>query len=220
MPATEKGSVCPGKNKPVLCGRKPSAEADISIPSAARELQSGAALQLGAAGVERQLLPAEAAAAAAFPAWSHLLPAPGQPWARLSAGRELPPGRAAPHPALHLSGTRRPPAGLAPRLQTSAAASQLQPEPPGDGAPAACGHQPPPAAFPHRAPDSVQGHLPAPLVRGGLARRLRGVPAEPHQAQPVPLHVRAQRSARGDTRAVPSILAMAQREKLLFFFSF
>lgn len=41
MPATEKGSVCPGKNKPAFYCRKPSAKTDISIPSATYKLQSG-----------------------------------------------------------------------------------------------------------------------------------------------------------------------------------
>lgn len=155
----------------------------------------GPALRLGAAGAERELGAAEAAAAAAaFPrsygGQPRLLLAPGQP--QPPARRELSPGCPARHPAVRVARTHGAPAGLALRLQTSAAAPRplLQPGSPRRGAPGARGHQPPPAAFPHCAPDSVQAPLPAPLVHRGVARRLRRLSAEPHQTQPVPLHVR------------------------------
>lgn len=204
MPATEKGSVCPGKNKPVFCCRKPSAETDISIPSAARKLQSGSALRLGAAGVERELRSAEAAA---FPP-SHrgrprVLPAPGKPQPRLGARAplgELAPRRAARHPPVRVAGApqhrraRRPPPRLALYLETLVTAPDLQPDSPRrHRAPSPGGHQPPPPAFPHRAPDSVQTDFPAPLVHRGVAGCLHGVSAESDKTQPVPVHVRTQR---------------------------
>lgn len=163
----------------------------------------GSALRLGAAGVERELRSAEAAG---FPpghgGWPRVLPAPGQPQPRLGARAplgELPPGRAARHPPVRVVGaaqhrrTRRPPPRLALYLKTFVTAPDLQPDSPQwDRAPSSSRHQPPPPAFPHHPPDSVQTHLPAPLVHRSVARCLHGISTESNKTQPVPIHVRTQ----------------------------
>ncbi|XP_059927492.1 homeodomain-interacting protein kinase 3 isoform X6 [Gadus macrocephalus] len=179
--------------------------------SASHGLWAGAALRTLPPGMERKLFPPPAAGLhPPYHAWPRLHPLPQQPKPQHRPPLPPPPPPPPPHggpppPPAHpallpavlpFAGhgrARGPPPGLARGRAPPGAAAHLQHRAPGGaGAPGHRGHQPPPAALAHPAPPRpLQAPLPAALLH--RLARLRRFPPQPHQNQPVPLHLRVRR---------------------------
>ncbi|XP_078142660.1 homeodomain-interacting protein kinase 3 isoform X1 [Centroberyx gerrardi] len=193
---------------------QPATEDHPCIPApttAGHGLWAGAALRFLPPGMERQLCPpATTGLHPSHHAWAHFHPVPQQPKPHygppppprgpptlpahfIVLSPVWPPGHGCtggPHPGLSWGVAARPPA-------------HLQHLPPGrHRASGHSGHQPPAVALPHLAP---AGPVQAPLSPTLLHRLacLRQFPSQPHQNQPVPLHLSIDRWFPRRTAQIP-----------------
>ncbi|XP_072550729.1 homeodomain-interacting protein kinase 3 isoform X2 [Salminus brasiliensis] len=200
--------------------------------AAAAHFWTGSALQLLPPGVEQQLQsPSASGFHPAYGARPHLYVTAWQPHPHYgpptSAAPQRPPARPRPaRPALlppFCSSGDGHPHGPSPSLPwhhtEPRLAAGLRPVPPcrPHGAPGRRGPQPPPAPITYPPPTGpVQAPLPPALLH--CLTRICRLPPQPHQTQPVPVHLRpAARPARRGQHAYASSLALAFRPEAVPF---